>query len=306
MKHEQICPYCGGACSNLVQGGKDYFICEGDSPFFDIDYCRHCMVGFTKPLMDESALKPYYPDSFEAYVPKKRFIGWLQKLKYRQDITLIRRELPREEGTLFEIGAGRGEFLAAVRDYGFSVSGLEPGEAGRDYARKAFGIELSTLFAKDVSFDKEYDVVAIRHVMEHIDQPGKLMEKIYHEGLRKGGLLFLKLPRIDSWEFRFFRGFWSGLDLPRHRIHFTKNGIIQLLEKYGFTKIEVKSEITPLDIVRSLTYYSKYGPTGNLKNLAGIFSSLPYFLKVLLCQFSGLILSPFNAGRMIVIARKSE
>lgn len=299
-----LCPVCHDDKGRLfISGGRDFFVLDGETDPFDVLFCERCKVGYTVPYLSEEELSRYYPEDYEAYTPKKGLMGHLQTLKYKGDLRMIKKRVP--EGILFEIGAGRGEFLSDAKISGFSVEGIEPGEAGRIYAKEQFDISLLDVRASDIVYDKRYDVIVMRHVIEHLNNPRQVLEKIYSDGLRSGGLLFLKLPRLDSWETRFFGRFCDAFDFPRHRVHFTKQGIIFILERIGYKDIEVRSEVVPTSIMRSIQYFGRHGPSGFMNRLAKGFSTLPHTVRFLFCQSVGLLLLPFGTGRMIIFAKKA-
>lgn len=304
MSFENICPQCSEIGTPFLSDGRDFFVFDGNSDCFELYFCEKCNIGYSLPAMTDERLAPYYPDDFEAFVPKRSFSAFLQRLKYKSDLNIIGRGLSTEGASIFEIGAGRGEFLAEAVKNGFTVDGVEPGAAGRKYAQAVFKISLSSSHAREINFSKSYDVVVMRHVLEHINDPLPLLKRIYNDGLFGGGGLFLKLPRLDSWEARLFGKFWHGLDLPRHRVHFTKAGIVKLLVDSGFNDVKVTQEITPLDVMRSVQYYGRHGSPGLWRSMAKLFSKSPKPVKFLICQLWGIVMMPFGPGRMIVTARK--
>lgn len=300
-----ICPVCKNNCPVLFNDGKDYFISDGNSPSFGISYCKDCEIGLSTPYMTDQELSSYYPDEYEAYKPKKSIAAFLQTKKYKNDINIIKKYFRQAHPSLFEIGSGRGEFLNEALNAGFSVEGIEPGGSGVQYAKNTFDISLKKGYASDLKFDKKYHVIAARHVLEHINEFHKCLTEIYENGLENNGLIFIKIPRFDSWEARFFGKFCSGFDLPRHRVHFTKKGIIKILTDTGFVNIKVRDEIVPSDIIRGFQYYSKHGNKPLLQIISRIFNRMPYMIKLFKAQSTGIILSPFGAGRMIIVAKKS-
>lgn len=300
-----LCPICHEEKGKMfVTGGRDFFVFDGKSDPFDVLYCERCKVGYTIPYLSDEGLSKYYPEDYEAYTPKKAFMGYLQTLKYGSDMRIIKKRV--SEGTLFEIGAGRGEFLSEAKKSGFSVEGIEPGKAGRIYAKEQFDISLVDVWASDIVYEKKYDVIVMRHVIEHLNEPAPVLEKIFTDGLKSGGLLFLKLPRLDSWETRLFGRFCDAFDFPRHRVHFTKQGIMNILERIGYKNIEVISEVVPTSIMRGIQYYGRHGSSGFLNTMARAFSTLPHAVRFLLCQSVGLLMLPFGTDRMIIVARKSK
>ncbi|MBI4947472.1 MAG: class I SAM-dependent methyltransferase [Bacteroidetes bacterium] len=298
------CPVCNNECKILFEDGKDYFILDGNSPTFGISYCDNCEIGLSTPFLSDDKLLSYYPDEYEAYKPKKSFAAFLQTKKYRSDLKIILKKTGYKNPTLFEIGSGRGEFLNEAKKAGFIVEGIEPGKSGIDFAKNNFNIDLQNGFASEIRYNKKYNVIVARHVLEHINGFNKCLADIYQSGLVNSGLLFIKIPRFDSWEARFFGKFCSGFDLPRHRVHFTKKGIKKLLSQIGFVNIKILDEVVPSDIIRSLQYYSKHGCNSFLILAARIFTVFPYLMKLFFAQFMGIILSPFGTGRMIIVAEK--
>ena len=156
------------------------------------------------------------------------------------------------------------------------------------------------------TFTKKYDIIVLRHVLEHINGYGECLKQIIESGLKPGGCLFIKIPRMDSWESAFFGKFWSGYDLPRHRVHFSKAGLKKLLSNLGYINIKVKSEVVPNDLMRSTSYYSKHGSYVFLKFFSKVLTVLPGILRTGLSQITGILLSPFGAGRMVIIAYKQQ
>ena len=301
------CPLCNKYCKVLFEDGRDYFVMDGNSPLFGISICESCEIAYSLPYLSDADLVSYYPANYESFVPKKSFSSILQTVKYRGDLKIIFNQIEGGGNTsLFEIGTGRGEFLNEAKKKGYDVDGIEPGKAGVDYAYKNFNISLQLGYVSEIRFSKKYDVIVIRHVLEHVNDFYGCLKLIFDAGLVSNGVLFIKIPRMDSWEQKFFKKFWHGYDLPRHRVHFTRNGLVKVLRDIGYTNIDVKSEVVPLDFLRSVLYYSKYGNPGVGKLCARIFTSMPDFLKIIFGQTIGILMTPLGPGRMIVMARKNN
>lgn len=298
------CLICHKPAELLVDKVRDYFILKGQSPDFKISYCPFCKIAFSLPWLTDEELAESYPPEYEAYNKRKLFLGFLQSIKYKNDLRFIKKKLNKNAVSLFDIGAGRGEFLAQAKNFGFSISGLEPSQAGRQAAKNLFSIDLSGGYAGELELKEKYDVITMRHVFEHLSDPGKILEKI-RSGLADHGILFLKLPRLDSWEAKFFKKYWHGYDLPRHRFHYSRAGIVNLLKNSGFSQVEIIGENIPGDILRSLEYYN-LSESNLASGLIKIFLTLPDIIKLTLAQVVAIILSPFNSGRMIVTAKSNN
>lgn len=308
MKPENQCPICLKQESALLfDDGRDYFVADGKSGDFSVWFCPNCQIGYSTPFLTDAELQQYYPADFEAYVPKKSFSGYLQKVKYRQDLRKIQRALKVKSGSgmsLFEIGAGRGEFLSEAKKQGFEVAGIEPGQQGIGFAKEQYNIYLEQHFASELKFNQKYDVIVMRHVLEHLNDFKNCLQKIFEKGLKNGGLLFVKVPNMESWEAKLFGKYWHGFDLPRHRYHFTPIGIGRILKNMGYNYSKIYNENIPVDCVRSIFYYQKFS-SGLWSKILTCIVIIPKKLLIMLITPLITILSfLINTGRIIIIGKK--
>jgi SAM-dependent methyltransferase len=166
-------------------------------------------------------------------------------------------------GTLLDIGAGRGRFVASARAAGWSASGVEPSARGVEAARAVYGVELSRTPLAGAS--GSYDAVSLWHVLEHLDDPGPALAHVASL-LQPGGLLLVGVPNLASAQARLGRDRWFHLDLPRHRTHFTPAGLRALLERHGF------------EILREHHTLLEHNPFGLWQTIANRFTRTPAWL----------------------------
>jgi SAM-dependent methyltransferase len=133
-------------------------------------------------------------------------------------------------GTLLDVGAGRGRFVAAARDAGWAATGIEPSERGVS-AAEGYAVTLRRGTLADLS--GTYDAVVLWHVLEHIDDPDAAVAQLASL-VAPGGTLLIGVPNLASVQARLGGLRWFHLDLPRHRTHFTPAGLRALLERHGF------------------------------------------------------------------------
>jgi SAM-dependent methyltransferase len=98
-----------------------------------------------------------------------------------------------------------------------------------------------------------FDVVVFQHALEHVVEPKDDLARAF-ELLRPGGLLLVALPNFGSEQARRFGSAWFHLDLPRHRSHFTPEGLDRLLHAAGFEGIELSTTTTADGLGNSLQY----------------------------------------------------
>ena len=172
-------------------------------------------------VVDEGRLRVgFEPASLEYY---RRFLHWAQPF--------VRTEKRR----LLDIGCGTGAFLTVARDQGWQVRGVEVGIASSQYARSALNLDVLPGSIHDVLLTPQgFDFVAAIEVIEHLENPPQLVERI-QELLVPGGLLLITTPNFDSLYRRLFGKRWWVVNCEdEHIVLFTMDTLGALLEARGF------------------------------------------------------------------------
>jgi SAM-dependent methyltransferase len=86
-----------------------------------------------------------------------------------------------------------------------------------------------------------FDVVSIRHVLEHVPDPLRLVAEA-RAFLRPHGLLLIAVPNFGSLAARLLGTEWWWIDPPTHLFYFTRVTITRLLAKHGFRSIAYRTE----------------------------------------------------------------
>lgn len=105
-----------------------------------------------------------------------------------------------EPGTLLDIGCGNGCLMYHAREAGWTVEGLELYEPAARAVGEDTGmtVRIGDFLAETPASDAgRYDVVVLRHVLEHLPDPHLAVQRI-RERLRDGGLAFLEFPNTGS------------------------------------------------------------------------------------------------------------
>lgn len=217
-------------------------------------------------------------------------------------------------GRLLDAGAGRGRFVRAAARGGYEAFGIEPSQRGSAAAR-SIGADVRRATLEDAEIAAgSLDVVTLWHVIEHLEDPGRALDRI-HGWLRPGGGLLVGTPNLSSWQARVGGERWYHLDLPRHRVHFTAAGLHILLRDHGF------------DVVRTEHVLAEHNPFGMWQSLLNRVTTHPSYLYNLLKRnaplrsrdlaitAAGLLLAPLaiaielvagltgNGGTIAVLAR---
>ena len=138
----------------------------------------------------------------------------------------------KKNGTLLDVGCGRGYFLHACRN-GFTPVGFDISMANRDFISCQLNIE----FIDDPTKLKQrrFDVITFWHSLEH-----------FPDLLDNRGILVIDVPNHDSIDAFMEREHWPGWDLPFHCYHFTPASLELLVRRHG------------LEIIGRKTYHCGY------------------------------------------------
>jgi SAM-dependent methyltransferase len=120
------------------------------------------------------------------------------------------------------VGCGYGFFLGAAKSKGWHPLGIEGSPVESDYASRTFGIEVIRSDAGSALAQipgGRFDVVTFWHVLEHLEQPARILLEALRV-LREGGLLVVNSPNMDSAAFRLLRKRWSWIYCPGHVQYF--------------------------------------------------------------------------------------
>lgn len=271
------CILCGSSVSAPLLRARDRLApppgTAADRPFeFTVVRCRSCGLSYTDPRPTADELRAYYPEDYwgrgagepteagakehggdapavasaEARdgvgAPRRpvlleRFENLYRRRQQREVVRWLGRLRPRR-GRLLDVGAGRGDLLAALRDDGWRVKGVEPSAAAAETARRRFGLDVvaGTLDDAGLGDDGEealFDAVVFAGVVEHLPDPLATLRRA-RALLAPGAVLaVLFLPRLDSPQARLFGSRWLALDLPRHLYHFDDASWQRLMGEAG-------------------------------------------------------------------------
>jgi 2-polyprenyl-3-methyl-5-hydroxy-6-metoxy-1,4-benzoquinol methylase len=268
------CPVCEAAERDVLYAGltdRIFFAVPGRWTLYQ---CRGCGVGYLDPRPTPEAIgrayAKYYthasttesgPHSAKARLKQALVNGYLSG-KYRararpslalgalvmavmpaarahadRHVRMLR--LPSGGGRLLDVGCGNGDFLRAMRDYGWEVAGLDLDpkaiEACRDRGIEAACGTLDTAGLPEASFD----AVTLGHVIEHFHDPIAALEEC-RRVLKPGGSLFLETPNILSAGRVRWGADWRGLEPPRHLAIFSPKALANACARTGFRVCRVQ------------------------------------------------------------------
>ena len=151
----------------------------------------------------------------------------------RERIALLGR-LVAPGAHVLDAGAGQGRFVSRAREAGYDARGFDPYPRGDNVERAGF--EDAAVRAGSI------DAVTLWHVLEHLPDADAALTRI-HGWLAPGGALIVAVPNLASWQAAIGGPRWFHLDVPRHRVHFTPDGITRLLARHGFDVLAIEQQL---------------------------------------------------------------
>jgi SAM-dependent methyltransferase len=223
----RICPACGGGLVpwRSIPGGE-----PADEHEYELERCASCGSAVTDggpPPVEAYESGQYSPDKPRMAGP----VGLFQRFVTRQPVRFLRRAGLGDGARVLDVGAGPGRLVAALNDAGFDASGIEPSRRSAALAHQAG----QPVERRDVleHADSNLDAAVMWHVLEHLDDPPTALVTV-RGWLRPGGLLLIGVPNLASMQAEVAGEGWLHLDAPRHRVHFTADGLRRLLVRSGF------------------------------------------------------------------------
>ena len=168
MIQSQICFACGGEI--FIVGTKTRLV-----------KCAACGLGKTLDEIRQN-YNSYHRDTVY-FDSEKQFKNIFQKR-----VRLIGKF--RKPGTALEIGSSSGLMLSLLKNSGWEVAGIEPSKEACKVSRKR-GITTLNKSFENSKFNKEtFDLVIMNHVLEHMENPNDILERI-NGILKKDGILLI-------------------------------------------------------------------------------------------------------------------
>ena len=282
FKFEELksCPYCDSEKIAIILEGPDR-LSKIPGEFF-LSKCLDCKLVFQNPRIKENNVDIFYTDSLGYYNPpkiknQKTFIEkqiikalicylnynhlgnctFINKITSWPFLKFIRvQSIPKfkQEGKLLEIGCSYGNKLKRLQNFGWTVKGIEINKKMAEYGNKKLDLEISNKKIENADFKEgEFDVIIMNMVLEHLYNPFETL-KFITKWLKKDGQLIFSIPYFNGIEFKLFKNYCYGLQLPTHITFLNKKIILDFLNKIGYNNIKFFHHFFERDFIASAQY----------------------------------------------------
>lgn len=227
------CRICGSTALRLyyTQGN------QGECRYFQ---CRNCkLVNYDLAGgLDQEKYAAEYPDPFMLDHPRNR----PQTATFR----FLERHLS-PPGRLLDIGCGNGRLLHLAREAGWSVSGLELSPFLAESVIRKLGIDVTVANISEPDLAERlgpepFDVIVLRHVLEHLPDPLAVMA-LFRRLLSDRGHVVLEFPNIEGFHMKskrwlqriglYFKTYPPGYH-PGHCNEYCRESFQHLVDRTGF------------------------------------------------------------------------
>lgn len=221
------CPACG-ASEYRVYGtrGRNRIV-----------VCRGCTLFYVNPVPDREELDAGVKGSSAYTKDQERKVDFFRARAERLFDAVERHTAP---GRVLDIGCAIGTELDVARERGWEGVGLELSLSSVQVAReRGLDVRQQTLEESELPAG-HFDLVTMNHVLEHIAYMDDFLSEVTRILVKKG-LFYIAVPNVNAWR-RFLRGkryHWTFQD--DHFFHFSPRTLKRLLEKHGFTILELST-----------------------------------------------------------------
>lgn len=209
----------------------DVFSCTnpGYGHHAQIVQCRQCGHVYANPRWaGDEILQAYTAVTDETYVQERAG----RELTFQKHLRAMEKRVGSANGrSLLDVGAYIGVFVETACQAGWQAYGVEPSEWAASVAqRQGLNVIHGTQDAPELH-GKEFDVVTMWDVIEHVDDPSGEIGKAY-ELLAPGGWLVVHTMDINSLVAKLMGARWPWL-MDMHIHYFSQKTLGQMLAQNG-------------------------------------------------------------------------
>lgn len=214
--------------------------------------CSSCGVRWTY-LPEEVDTSALYSDEVYAVVDNRKSVFERIIFAEARKILAKARVFHPKAVALLDFGSGKGQFMAVAKEAGWEGLGIETATERSNFARQNYQVQvLDELYQGGVIQRGNFDFITLNHVLEHLPDPIAFVGGLLESNLAKDGLVYIEVPRADSWQAKIAGRRWMHWDIPKHLTHWTEEGMVEKFAALGYTKVASRRMSVHLGILGML------------------------------------------------------
>lgn len=167
---------------------------------FKCKKCKHIQL-FPIPSLTEE--KNFYDNNLQD--KNINFFGGIKenRIKSLEDtlrrVEFIKKQIPKN-GKILEIGSGHGFFLEQMEKLNYKITGIEISSEKRKMAKRITNAKILSIDLINHEIDiKNFDMIVMFHVLEHLSKPSEFLKKISLL-LKSKGKIILEVPNSNDFQ----------------------------------------------------------------------------------------------------------
>jgi len=279
------CYLCGGSDFTIRRKSVRYGFPKS------VFECNYCNLVYLFPLEDDISTSDFYRQGFRE-LPRKSIgmsthdtntiLDTRMDQAYRR-LKKVKPYIPKK-AKLLEVGCAAGSFIKAVQPFVRECFAVELDSENADFVRKTLNIEVFEKPIENLNSDK-YDIICMWHVLEHVNDPIKVVKKLMSM-LNKNGVLFIEVPNIYDplltlYKLEEFHKFYYQ---SPHLYYFSPKTLEKIILRAGYKPIIHNIQI--YGIMNHLRWLIKKKPQKFQEKKQSVFNIIDGLYRLLLKTFN--------------------
>lgn len=169
---------------------------------------------------------------------------------FKQRIFRIKKHCISQDLTYLDIGVGFGLWAKYLENQGYSGYGFDVSVPAIKHCKGLnLNVEINSL--ENFKSDKKYSLVCMFDVLEHLEEPKEMLQKI-KQNMLPDSLLYIQVPNVIGFKFPYNH----SLGLPYHLWQFCPKTLKKLLHESGFEVLDYWTGIQGV-----IGHYERGGPS---------------------------------------------
>jgi SAM-dependent methyltransferase len=219
--------------------------------------CQRCGLVTLSPRFSDEELAEFYSAEYRqiyqgSQEPTAKDLE-VQRGRAKHLAGLAREALP-QCATHLDIGCSAGLLIQAIAQiYSCTNTGVEPGDAYRNYCIRQGLTVYPNLETLKVKHRDKFDLITMSHILEHISDPVGYLIMLRTELLNSNGILLIEVPNL----------YGHNCFEIAHNYSFSPCTLKQTLQKAGFAVEQMKQHCLPRKTPRLLYLTAIARPLSN-------------------------------------------
>ena len=212
---------------------NNYF---GDNTYFSEEYGM-----YISKYPKEKSLSHYYSkDYWDSYIRKSKIKNFLKQVyyflpfnesKYISDNTIINSYKKLNNNSILEVGCGFGKNVLFLHNKKIDIETIET-DINIVNKLKNKNIKAYNGFYGDLNIKKKYDILYLRHVLEHFENIENIVST-FKNNLKKEGIVYINVPNCENKLI-----LKNSIHEHPHIYHFNRDSLKKIFEKNGFKTLD--------------------------------------------------------------------